>query len=205
LPAGLHVSTPLVIQAGQQEAEGSLFAIKELKDLPPDAAGKIKISASATIDGKTITKDVNNFGQIKLAEPPKLLIALEPKADVEAAQPVANSPERPYEIVIAPGQTVPAMLRVERNGDTNLVTLDVGNLPHGVIVDNIGLNGVQIRAGENDREIFFTAAKWVPETDRLVHALINSARVAGKTGKQTSLPVLIKVRRAESNRTASAK
>jgi hypothetical protein len=35
----------------------------------------------------------------------------------------------------------------------------VENLPHGVIVDNIGLNGVPIPKGENDHQVFLTAAK----------------------------------------------
>jgi len=41
----------------------------------------------------------------------------------------------------------------------------------------------------NEREIFLTAAKWVPETDRFCFAIENQA------GKQTSLPVLLHVRK----------
>ena len=63
------------------------------------------------------------------------------------------------------------------------------NLPHGVIVDNIGLNGVLIPKDKNERQIFLTAAKWVPEVDRLCFAQAKQA------GDQTSLPVLIHVRR----------
>ena len=95
---------------------------------------------------------------------------------------------RPLEISIAPGQTVPARLRILRNGHDDLVTFTVENLPHGVIVDNIGLNGVLIPKGEYERQVFLTAAKWVPEQDRLCYAVENQA------GKQTSLPVLLKVR-----------
>ena len=58
------------------------------------------------------------------------------------------------------------------------------------IVDNIGLNGVLIPKEQSERQIFLTAAKWVQETDRLCYAISNEA------GRQTSLPVLIKVRQS---------
>ena len=68
----------------------------------------------------------------------------------------------PAEIVVAPGTTVTAMLKVERNGHDDLITFSVDNLPHGVIVDNIGLNGVLMPKGESERQIFITADAWVP-------------------------------------------
>jgi hypothetical protein len=95
----------------------------------------------------------------------------------------------PLELTIAPGQTIPAWLGIKRNGHEDLVTFTVENLPHGIIVDNIGLNGVLIPKGQNEREIFLTAAKWVPETDRLCYAIENQA------GNQTSRPLLLHVRK----------
>ena len=79
------------------------------------------------------------------------------------------------------------------------MTFTVENLPHGVIVDNIGLNGVLIPKGQNEREIFLTAAKWVPETDRLCYAVENQA------GRQTSLPVMLHVRKAGNKMVTAAK
>jgi hypothetical protein len=70
------------------------------------------------------------------------------------------------------------------------VTFTVDNLPHGVIVDNIGLNGVLIPKGQDARQIFLTAAKWVPDTDRLCFAK------AAQADTQTSLPILLHIRRA---------
>ena len=91
------------------------------------------------------------------------------------------------------------MLRVQRNGHDDLVTFTVENLPHGVIVDNIGLSGVLIPKGQDEREIFLTAAKWVPETDRLCFAIENQA------GRQTSLPVMLHVRKAGSKVVTASK
>ena len=66
------------------------------------------------------------------------------------------------------------------------------NLPHGVIVDNIGLNGVLIPRDDNQRDIFLTCARWVKPMDRLCYAIEQNA------GRQTSRPLLLKVRKAPS-------
>ncbi len=165
---------------------------------------QVKVTATAMVDGKSVQQKVNNFGTVKLLEKPKFFLSLEPNDVTLPAAAVQNVAAKPLEIVIAPGTRVPAWLRVIRSGDTNLIALDVDNLPHGVIVANIGLNGVQIRAGENERQIILEAAKWVPETDFLCHAVSQSARAGGAgTGKQTSFPVLLKVRKPQT--AASAK
>jgi WD40 repeat protein len=175
LPPGITVSTPLVIQAGHVEARAVLVAAADAVQPPPEAWGQVKITARATVDGQAVEKEVNSLGQVKLAEKPNVLVHLEPA-----------------ELTITPGTTITAMLKVERNGFADLVTFDVDNLPHGVIVDNIGLNGVLIPAGQSERQIFLTCAKWVPDTDRRFQALANNA------GGQASPAVMLHVRgRAE--------
>src|SRR5690606_19674251 len=87
---------------------------------------------------------------------------------------------------------VTAKVRVERQGHDGVISFgndDSGrNLPHGVYVDNIGLNGLLLLDDQNERTFFITAAKWVPETTRLFHL---TARV---DGSQSSHPVRIRVR-----------
>jgi hypothetical protein len=184
LPTGFSVSTPLVIQAGHVEAKGTINAAADASK-PTNAM--TKVTATAMIAGKTVKKDVNNLGTIKLGDKPKVFVTLEPSS---AANP---------DLTIAPGQTISAMLKIQRNGHDDLVTFTVENLPHGVIVDNIGLNGVLIPKGQNEREIFLTAAKWVPETDRLCYAIEN------QVGRQTSLPVMLRVRKADSKVVTASK
>jgi hypothetical protein len=118
-------------------------------------------------------------------------LAGKPAGDGKAAPP------KPYEVTIAPGTSVSCWLRVDRRGDDALIGIDIENLPHGVIVDNIGLNGVQIRAKENEREIFLTCSKWVGEQDRLCHVVVGSARndAVRDDAAQTGFPVLLKVRK----------
>ena len=69
------------------------------------------------------------------------------------------------------------------------MTFQVENLPHGIIVDNIGLNGVLIPREASERQMFLTCAKWVGEQERLCYAIEQNA------GRQTSRPLLLKVRR----------
>ncbi len=140
------------------------------------------------IEGKAVAKEVNNFGKIALGEKPKLFVSFEANPSAQPSGPTSTGGGRPFEITIAPGETVPAWLKIQRNGHDDLVTFTVENLPHGVIVDNIGLNGVLIPKGENERQIFLTAAKWVSEQDQFCYAVENQA------GRQTSLPVLLHVR-----------
>ncbi len=197
LPDGFVASTPVIVEAGHTEAKGTIFASPEAVKPDKTNAAASKVVASATISGKRVTRDVNNFGTIKLGDKPKLFVFMEHYREGETNH--ASASEQTLELTIAPGQTIPASLRIQRNGHDDLVTFQVDNLPHGIIVDNIGLNGVLIPKEQNERQIFLTAAKWVPETDRLCYAIENQA------GKQTSRPVLLKVRKPGSKMTAQVK
>ena len=171
LPAGFTLSTPTVIQAGHNEARAVVNAAADAVKPTDEALAQIKITAKTKIDGAWVEKPV---------QAPKLAPAAKPKLIVHL---------EPAELTIAPGTTISATLKIERNGFDELATFDVDNLPHGVIVDNIGLNGVLIRAGETERQIFLTAAKWVPDTSRSIHAVANAA------GTQASRPIVLHVRR----------
>lgn len=182
LPNGFTVSSPLTIQVNQSEAQGTIFAARDATAPSEAAWTAVKVTAWAEIDGHKVEHEVENFGKIRLGSTPPLRVAL-----LRSKEPS----DQPEEITISPGTTVSAWLRLERNGHDDLVTFSVNNLPHGVIVDNIGLSGVLIPKGENEREIFLTAYDWVPETERPCFALSNQA------GNQTSAPALLKVIKAK--------
>ena len=189
LPPGFSALTPLVIQGGHLEANGTINAALDAPTPNETNASMTKVTATAMVSGRSVTKEVNDLGKIKLEAKAKLFVALEPY-DEQATNYVERSiSDKPLEITIAPGQSVPTWLKIKRNGHEDLVTFSVESLPHGVIVDNIGLNGVLIPKGKDERQIFLTAAKWVPEVDRLAFAKAN------QEGNQTSLPVLIHVRK----------
>jgi hypothetical protein len=172
VPPGFRVSTPIVVQPGHRVAMGVIHADADAKQPIPEVLAQIKLTAKARINNAEVAKPVKAFEQLKLQEKPKLLVRLEPA-----------------ELVIAPGATITATLKVERNGHDDLIKFEVENLPHGVIVDNIGLSGVLMPKGESERQIFLTADAWVPEETRQCFAIEQQA------GGQCSAPVTIHVRK----------
>jgi WD40 repeat protein len=182
VPHGFHVASPIVVEKGLIEAEGTLNADAGAKPVRPDAWKSVHVTATGTINGREVVKSVPGFREVKLGPPPKVVVHLRP--DTPVNESAGNSSG---EIVIEPGESVTAMLEIERHGYEGELRFDVENLPHGVIVDNIGLSGIMVRAGENRRQVFLTAAKWVRPSRRLIHA------VANQEGNQTSLPISLRV------------
>ena len=206
VPEGYKASTPLVIEAGHQTAKGTLNALPGAKQLPDAEWGKVKVTASALVGSQRTTREVNGFGKVSLGKEPQVFVALEPAAAgdtlqrLSAATPLqAQDPTKPFEITIAPGETIPAWIKVTRAGHTAELRFDVENLPHGVIVDNLGLNGITLLTGQSEGEIAIKADPWVQEMDRLCHAVTREA------GKQTSLPVLLHVRKKAAGNVTAAK
>ncbi|HZM05572.1 MAG TPA: c-type cytochrome domain-containing protein [Candidatus Saccharimonadales bacterium] len=195
--ARFSISTPVVIQAGHSEAKGTLNCDTNAVTLTAQIVSKIKITASAMVGEKKVEKPVNSFAKIAVGAASKLLVACEPYNAAATNFVLRSVSETPLEITVAPGQIVPAWIKVSRHGYNDLITFTADNLPHGVIVDNIGLNGVLIPKDENRRQIFLRAAKWVPDTDRLFYVK------AAQEGGPTSLPVLLHVRRPVPTQTAS--
>jgi hypothetical protein len=200
LPPGFNISTPVVIEAGHTEARGSIHAALDAPKPNDTNAAMTKVTATAMVSGTAVTKDVSNLGKIKLGDKPKLYVALEAYSENATNHfDPAMAPVQPLELTIAPGQLIPAWLKLKRNGHGDLVTFFAENLPHGVIVADIGLNGVLIPKGESERKIFFSADRWVADQDRLFYMIEQQA------GRQTSLPVLLKVRRPSSKQSANSR
>jgi hypothetical protein len=190
VPVGYWATSPLIIEAGHDLISGSLHAAPDAK---ADADwSKLKI----TTKGKNITHDAGTFGKVTLGAAPKFIIVMEPDVGGKAVMREIKDETKPLEITLVPGQTVKAWIRAVRQGNDGIINLDVHGLPHGVIVDDIGLNGVQIREKENERPIFFRAANWVKDQDKLIHAALSSARNEHDSAAlQTSFPILMKVRK----------
>lgn len=194
VPDGFHITSPLVIQAGQDVAHGVIWAEPDATAPADDAAQSVTLAAQAEIGDSVVTRAVGSLGKIELLPKSQVLVRIVPAEDTVDATGAHGQEERtPLELEIAPGETVTARVRVERNGFDGRIgfgNADAGrNLPHGVFVDNIGLNGLLIVEGQNERTFFITAAPWVPETTRTFHLR------AQVDGNQTSLPVTLHVRR----------
>jgi hypothetical protein len=186
LPAGFSFSGTIEIQNEQLQAFGTLIAEKNAVTPAEDAVKLIRFSAKATIAGREVTHEVGGVKTLTVGEAPKVVVTI-----LSAEQQAAAATEQTPELTVWAGETVRAFIKVERSKHDGLVEFgkeDSGrNMPHGVFVDNIGLNGLMLLSGQNEREFFITTADWVPETSRLFHLKTNVDSI-------TSIPVMLHVR-----------
>ncbi len=182
LPPGWSVSHPIRIEAGHESASLTLNADSDANQ-PDDATwDAVRVVAAAKIGGQTSILAANNLGHPHLTtEIPKLLVSLSNTDRSTNASPLT--------VALHPGGTARAKLQLKRNGFEGVVVFNIENLPHGVIVENLGLNGITFLADETEREISFAAAAWVSDLDRPFYAVENQA------GRQTSTPLQLQVRR----------
>jgi len=185
LPPGFHATTPIVIEAGQTFAFGSIYADSNAT-APEASSNTSRLVATGMVGTKEIRHESPGFSEIMLGSSPKVTLDVLDKADEKSA-------DQPLELTIHPGETITARIRATRLDFKDRIELgkeDSGrNLPHGVYVDNLGLSGLLIPENAVEREFFLTAAKWVPEGDRMIC-------FRGKAdGGQTTPPVLLHVRK----------
>lgn len=182
VPEGVLLTKPLAIQAGQSRATGAFH-------LPAILASSIKeftvqITSHGMQGNGKIEDNVKIPLLVKVSDKPVMQIKVVGR-DQGLDAPALSVLE------IRPGQTVSATLWIERGenkGDISFGGDDSGrNLPHGCYVDNIGLSGLLIPAGQSSREVFITAAPWVAPQTRMFHL---RAKV---DGNPTTLPIAIKV------------
>ncbi len=193
LPDGFTATTPLVIEAGQIEAMGVVMADVDAP-APSDEQSKAStVTATAQIGGRAVEHPAESLGEITLGDKPKLLVTILPAAG--GAEPTAAPADGPLEFTIAPGETIMLKAVIQRIDHAGVISLGKEtsgrNLPHGVYVDNIGLNGLLLLSDQNEREFFITADHWVPEQTRLFHLTTSAG------GGQASAPVVLHVRRAD--------
>jgi hypothetical protein len=159
LPPGFAIGAPVEIEAGQMVAVATLHAAADAP-APDEAAAKaVKVAALATIRGREVRHELGSLGELRLGKPPKLSVEI--LAGDDRAH-VRETPGSPLEFVIRPGETIGARVRTVRHDFKDRIEFgneDSGrNLPHGLFVDNIGLNGLLIVEGKTERDFFITAA-----------------------------------------------
>ncbi len=195
VPQGIRMPAKLIIEAGHFRTYGTVCATSDGVTPNPQDLAKMKMTASATIGGKIVKKDLGKVEQLEIVDQPKIQLRVtsaNEKLTPETIAALFKDQSAPLELLIHPGETVSARIVIKRNrhgGDVDLGKEDSGrNLPHGVFIDNIGLNGLRIIKGQGDnREFFITAAKWVKPQVREFHLRANN--VDG----ESSNPVLLKV------------
>lgn len=186
LPDGFMATNPLIIEAGQNSALGTVYATSEAAkhlESPPlpaeEATGGateetnlqpetlkfyVTLLARSTHDGQELVHELDTQLELSLTDKQEVQLALYDSTDSQVEVD---------ELVIRPGETVSALVRVERNGMESRISFgkeDSGrNLPHGAYVDNIGLSGLLITEVQSEREFFITAAKKVQPGRRQFH------------------------------------
>ena len=183
LPEGLQITKDLSVQPEQISARGTLYMPAD-ESAPIPEEFTLQFTPSATTTGGQVIHSESFELKVKKAAPTKLKLKV-----VEIGQ--SFQADSIPEIVIKAGTTARVQLAIDRGGvagDLAFGNEESGrNLPHGVFVDNIGLNGLLIPAAENAREVFITAAPWVPEQVRYFHL-----RAEGHDNPTTA-PVRIRV------------
>ena len=144
LPAGVKAS-PATIPAGQDSA---VILLSADASAPVDALpAAFKIVGHAKMNGHDLARVASEDAPLKLA-------SVIPPADAV----VTAGPSR---ITLEPGKEVTVTLHVERrNGFQGRVPCTVQNLPIGVRVVNIGLNGVLVTEPQSTRTFKLHAEDW---------------------------------------------
>lgn len=158
-----------VKRSGDSLAHHAIFELAEPLALAEESV--LTVTLAQTSDVKQ-----HNIGRFKLS------------ATAEARPEVPlDFPEIPTISIVA-GQETQVRLKVEKNGFNDRIPIEVENLPHGVIVNDIGLSGVLINPGETERVIFLYCEPWVAAQERTCFA------VAKVEGDQASLPLRLQVK-----------
>ena len=164
VPEGFVITNPLVIEAGQDIANGNAYALPDAK--LPEGQDKlsIKLRAVSRYAGGEVVHDIEKPLTIALKKMNEVQLKLVDNQDLNREL---------EELVIRPGETISASVVVSRGDHKGPISLgkeDAGrNLPHGCFVDNIGLNGLLITDDNSQREFFITAAKWLEPQERVFH------------------------------------
>ena len=149
LPTGF-TAREAVIRSGQTSTVILLSAAEGATTSFP-----LRIQATAIANGKPIVREwktEERIAVVSVAPKPELLVWSEPE-----------------QVELEPGGKVMVSIRVKRERDfAGRVPFDVRNLPHGVIVTDVGLNGVLITEEETTQRFTLSAESWVQPMEQTI-------------------------------------
>lgn len=153
MPPSLASSFPVTIEQGQRYAVGTIWAVEGAEPWKGDVTPKVV--ARASVLGKPIVQQVGDLGALKWGDQPSVVPSIQP-----AGSEIGFNED--WTLQVRRGESVAARVVVKRKeGFTGQVSFgkeNAGrNATHGVYVDNIGLNGLLVRQGENERGFVLTA------------------------------------------------
>ena len=177
LPAGLQAA-PVTVPAGATSAALTVSA-------DPDAAAEpapFRVVGRARLGEEVVEREA-------MVDMPRLSVA----TAVGAPELVLTSVE-PRVVELPAGGRAKVTLRIQRaNGFAGRVPVGVQNLPFGVHIPDIGLNGVLITEKQDEREFYLQADPHAPPGER---ELILTGRVevnSSLPSEQASEPILLRI------------
>ena len=176
LPKGITAEDS-TIPAGQGSA---VVIFQAAADAPASqSASPLVIEGRATIDGRDVVRVADSQGPLRLASvipPPDIRVSAEPQ-----------------EVTLEAGKATTVTLHVDRqNGFQGRVPCYVRNLPPGVLVDNVGLNGVLVTEEQSSRTFTLRAEDWAWPLEQPIY-VVGEVESNSPTA-HASAPVLLKVR-----------
>lgn len=186
LPEGVRSTFPVTVEAGQRSANGILWLDQAGIELPEGSEPQVVATASGK--GLKLERSAGSLGKLTRAESSRAT----PKIILEDNLAEASHQTEIPELTIRRGETVSAVVKLERAKDFN-AEVSFGkekagrNATHGVYVDNIGLNGLLLLKGMDQRKFFITADPISKPGTRLFYLK------AELDGGITSLPIRLNV------------
>lgn len=175
LPKGV-TANDATIPAGQEAATVILQSSANAPEW--ETATAFKIEGRASVNGREVVRVADSGAPLHVA-------SIMPAPDLRIAA-------QPQQIVLRPGQTTQVTLRVSReNGFKGRVPCDVANLPPGVRVVNVGLNGVLVHSNQSAQTFTLKAESWAKPISQPIY-VVGEVESNSPT-EHASAPILLKV------------
>ena len=159
LPPGVTAS-PATILPGE---DSTVVVLTAASNAPMDAPpAPIVVTGHATINGHEITRIANKVDD---KDPQLQLASITPPPDVVVTTDASQ-------VSLEPGKEVKVTLHVDRhNGFKGRVPCFVQNLPPGVRVVNVGLNGVLVTEAQSSRTFTLRAEEWAKPIQQPIYVV----------------------------------
>jgi hypothetical protein len=176
LPEGFS-ATSTTIEAGETTAALLLTAAPGAKT--PDGDVRLRLVGRAKLASGEILREAVPAGG-------KSLVTVLPKADLTLRTALPK-------ITLVAGQSQAVDVSITReNGFDGRVPVDVKNLPFGVRVDDVGLNGVLITESETSRRFVLVAEPFVKAVQRVIYCTVKT-ETSSPASTEIGVPVLLEV------------
>lgn len=189
LPAGFSASEGL-IRSGQNSTVIALHAAKVANASFPLPSFPLRIEASAAINGRQIVHELKTDERVAIistAPPPELLVLTETER-----------------IELEPGGKTTVAIRIKRDrGFAGRVPFDIRNLPPGVIVTDVGLNGVMITEEETTQRFTLAAEDWVKPMEQQIFVVGRIETTSPQRSDFSAKPIVLVIKAKEVGRNTS--